>query len=86
MKKTTSEFFRIRLNGKEQTIMIIREHCCIDDSDAGKAAKLWMQFIDSMINDMFNTEDWEYLGDAESFTPEPNTTILMIKKEIMNQK
>ena len=81
MKKLITEFFRININGKAKTVAIRRNEYDFDniDMESNRSVKLWKILIDKVIEEMFNTNEWEYLGYNEYNYPKQNEPIIFIE-------
>ena len=81
--KRIGEYFRIKINGNELTVIVWRNEKDFDNSEInpGKAAKLWCNFVNNKIKEIFNTEEWEYLGEWEDYKGVDIYKLLMIQCE-----
>lgn len=78
--KRINEYFSIMLNGRMRTVLIERELRKFDNlSNVKDDAEIWMNYIDNVIKDVFNTNEWSYLGSENNFTPEEKEKVLTIK-------
>lgn len=86
MEKLITEFFRVNINRKIKTIGIRRDEQNFDSNDMNMflSNQLWIQYIEKIIKDMFNTNNWEYIGDEEHYKPNQNELIIYI--EYKNRK
>lgn len=78
--KTIKEYLSVKINGKMRTVLIERKIMMFDNRmiQVGDSKK-WMNYMRKLIINLFNTNEWSYLGNEDNFTAEEEEKVLKIK-------
>lgn len=75
--KRVKEYYSIRINSRMMTVLIERKRKSFDTTIAN--GDKWLEYMKEKIKDIFNTDEWSYLGDNENFTPEEEGKVMNMK-------
>ena len=74
-----NEYFGIMINGKMKTVLIERKLQEFDNRmwKVGDSER-WMKYMYKVIMNLFNTDEWSYLGNEDNFTADEKEKVLRI--------
>lgn len=81
IRNRRGEYYLIQVNGTEKTVLMFRDEEEFDKEMNKTNAKKWYTCINRLIIDTFNTDEWEYLGEMETYHPVRETKILYVTIE-----